>query len=131
MYEFTLRIPSGLTIPIDGLPHSFSPLTFAQNQNRIAPLKVASIIVWFSLSPGANHGRHPRTGEFRTGPSSGRSGSKSQGLFGLVYSLRAALLIVLCATAIQVSNERFHAGWAIFAAGYVMLLILGDFRTVG
>jgi hypothetical protein len=50
---------------------------------------------------------------------------------GPIYYVRTALYILLSAAAIKIANERFHAGFAIFATSYEILLIMKDYMTVG
>jgi hypothetical protein len=50
---------------------------------------------------------------------------------GPIYYIRVALYILLSAAAIKISNERFHAGFAIFATTYELLLILKYYMTMG
>jgi hypothetical protein len=50
---------------------------------------------------------------------------------GPIFYVRSISYIVLSAIAIKVSNERYHAAFAIFATGYEILLILKDYMTVG
>ena len=50
---------------------------------------------------------------------------------GPLYYVRIGLQIALSAAAIKISNERFHAGFAVLATGYEIVLILKDYMTVG
>ena len=50
---------------------------------------------------------------------------------GPIYYIRVALYILLSAAAIKISNERFHAAFAIFATTYELLLILKYYMTMG
>jgi hypothetical protein len=50
---------------------------------------------------------------------------------GPIYYLRIPLCILLSAAAIKIADERFHAGFAIFATAYEVLLVMKDYMTVG
>jgi hypothetical protein len=47
------------------------------------------------------------------------------------YYVRVTLYLLLSIAAIKISNERFHAAFAIFATGYEILLILKYYMTMG
>ena len=40
-------------------------------------------------------------------------------------------LILLCAAAIKIKDERFHAAFAIFATAFEVVLILRSYMTIG
>ena len=50
---------------------------------------------------------------------------------GPLYYIRTALYFVLSLAAIRIANQWFHAGFAIFATGYEILLIFKAYMTVG
>jgi hypothetical protein len=50
---------------------------------------------------------------------------------GPFYYVRTALYILLSAAAIKIKDERFHAGFAIFATVYEIALILKYYMTIG
>jgi hypothetical protein len=50
---------------------------------------------------------------------------------GPVYYVRTILSILLCAAAIKIKDERFHAGFAILATAFELALILRDYMTMG
>jgi hypothetical protein len=50
---------------------------------------------------------------------------------GLFYYVRTGLYILLSAAAIKIKDERFHAGFAIFATACEIVLILKSYMTIG
>jgi hypothetical protein len=50
---------------------------------------------------------------------------------GPLYYVRTGLSIILCAAAIKIKDERFHAAFAIFATALEMALILRSYMTMG
>jgi hypothetical protein len=50
---------------------------------------------------------------------------------GPVYYIRTALYVLLSAAAIKIKDERFHAGFAIFATVSEIALILKYYMTIG
>jgi hypothetical protein len=50
---------------------------------------------------------------------------------GLFYYVRTGLYILLSAAAIKIKDERFHAGFAIFAVASEIVLILKSYMTLG
>jgi hypothetical protein len=59
---------------------------------------------------------------------------KGSGYFhalGPVYYVRTGLSILLCAAAIKIKDQRFHAGFAIFATAFAIALILRYYMTMG
>jgi GAF domain len=50
---------------------------------------------------------------------------------GPIYYFRTGIYILLCILATKIASERFHAGFAIFATAYEVLLILKYYMTVG
>jgi hypothetical protein len=50
---------------------------------------------------------------------------------GPVYYVRTVLSIVLCALAIKIKDERFHAAFAIFATAFEIALIFRSYMTIG
>jgi hypothetical protein len=50
---------------------------------------------------------------------------------GPVYYVRTGLSIVLSAAAIKIKHQRFHAGFAIFATVFEVVLILRYYMTMG
>lgn len=57
-------------------------------------------------------------------------GSALLHILGPLYYVRVVLYIVLSAAAIRISNQWFHAGFAVFATGFEALLILKAYMTV-
>jgi hypothetical protein len=51
-------------------------------------------------------------------------------MLGAMYEVRTICYVILNAVAIKAKNERFHAAFAIFAAGFEMLLIFKSYLTV-
>jgi hypothetical protein len=58
-------------------------------------------------------------------------GSSYLHTLGPIYYVRVLLYILLSAAAVKISNQRFHASFAVFATAYEVLLILKDYMTVG
>lgn len=52
-------------------------------------------------------------------------------VLGAFYYVRVTLYLLLSVAAIKISNERFHAAFAIFATSYEILLILKYYMTMG
>jgi hypothetical protein len=52
-------------------------------------------------------------------------------VLGPFYYARVILYLALSIAAIKISNERFHAAFAIFATSYEVLLILKYYMTMG
>src|SRR5271165_3844174 len=50
---------------------------------------------------------------------------------GLFYYVRTGLYVLLNAAAIKIKDERFHAGFAIFAVASEVVLILKSYMTLG
>ncbi|MGA9889112.1 MAG: hypothetical protein WBQ31_16540 [Candidatus Acidiferrales bacterium] len=50
---------------------------------------------------------------------------------GRVYYVRTILSILLCAVAIKIKDERFHAAFAIFATAFEIALIFRSYMTMG
>jgi hypothetical protein len=50
---------------------------------------------------------------------------------GPLYYVRTGLSILLCAAAIKIKDERFHAAFAIFATAFEITLILRSYMTMG
>lgn len=50
---------------------------------------------------------------------------------GTYYYLRTGLYILLSAAAVKIKDERFHAGFAIFATAAEIVLILKSYMTLG
>jgi hypothetical protein len=50
---------------------------------------------------------------------------------GPFYYIRTVLYILLSAAAIKIKDERYHAGFAIFATAYEIALILKYYMTIG
>jgi hypothetical protein len=58
-------------------------------------------------------------------------GSSYLQALGPVYYVRTGLSIVLSAAAIKIKDERFHAGFAIFATAFEVAMILRYYMTMG
>ncbi|MGB8440211.1 MAG: hypothetical protein WA867_22895 [Candidatus Acidiferrales bacterium] len=50
---------------------------------------------------------------------------------GPPYYVRAVLSILLCAAAIKIKDQRFHAAFAIFATAFEIALIFRSYMTIG
>ena len=58
-------------------------------------------------------------------------GSSYLHALGPVYYVRTGLSIVLSAAAIKINDQRFHAGFAILATAFEVVLILRYYMTMG
>jgi hypothetical protein len=58
-------------------------------------------------------------------------GSEFWHAIGPFYYVRTGLYVLLSAAAIKIKDERFHAGFAIFATGSEIVLILKSYMTLG
>lgn len=50
---------------------------------------------------------------------------------GPPYYVRAVLSILLCAAAIKIKDQRFHAAFAIFATAFEIALVFRSYMTIG
>ncbi|HEX3436165.1 MAG TPA: hypothetical protein VHT24_05295, partial [Pseudacidobacterium sp.] len=57
-------------------------------------------------------------------------GSDYRTKLGLLYEIRTGALLVLCALAIKIKSQRFHAAFAVFAVILEVILISKLYVTV-